>query len=219
MVNRTDKRAVLMGALLMLAIGSIAAGSAAAGSAAAGVGVGVEPAELVQQTTDQMLALIEEAQSYAKQDPERFYIAVEALLSPVVDFPRFARSVMAAHYKTASAEQRERFAESFKWNLVRTYAFALTEFSDGEVVLIAPDKPPRKPNRRSIKQEIRLGGGSTYTVIYSMGRANDQEAWRMRNMIVEGVNPRSRAAAYNRGLKALPGCRSAWNARLYSLLA
>lgn len=193
MVNQTDKRAGLLGALLMLAIGSIAAGSAAAasaaaGSAAAGVGVGVEPAELVQQTTDQMLALIEEAQSYAKEDPERFYTAVEALLSPVVDFPRFARSVMAAHYKKASAEQRERFAESFKWNLVRTYAFALTEFSDGEVVLIVPDKPPRKPNRRSIKQEIRLAGGNTYTVIYSMGRANDQEAWRMRNIIVEGVN-------------------------------
>ena len=39
---------------------------------------------------------------------------VEALLSQVVDFDSFARSVMAVHYRKASPEQRERFAETFK---------------------------------------------------------------------------------------------------------
>ena len=189
MMNRAGKRAAaILASVVLLGIWHVAlaaAGSAAAGSAAAGI---EKPRELVQQTTDQVLALIEEAQSYAAEDPERFYREVEVLLAPVVDFPRFARSVMAAHFKSASVEQRERFAESFKWNLVRTYAFALTEFNDGEVVLIPAERAPRKPNRRSIKQEIRLAGGGIYTVIYSMGRSNEQEAWRMRNIIVEGVN-------------------------------
>ncbi len=187
MMSRTGKRAVgvLVSVVLLLGIWHVAA--AAADGAAAGLGI-VEPEELVRQTTEQMLALIADAQSYVEEDPDRFYVGVEALLSPVVDFPRFARSVMAVHFKKATVEQRERFAESFKWNLVRTYAFALTEFKDGEVVLIPSEHAPHKPNRRSVKQEIRLAGGNIYTVIYSMGRSNDQEAWRMRNIIVEGVN-------------------------------
>ena len=56
-----------------------------------------EAEDLVEQTTEQMLVLIEDAKGYVDQDPERFYVAVEALLNPVIDFPRFARSVMAAH--------------------------------------------------------------------------------------------------------------------------
>lgn len=178
-----------MSVALMLGIWHTAAAAADGATADdAAAGGFLEPGEIVQQTTDQVLALIEESKSYAEEDPERFYIAVEALLAPVVDFPRFARSVMAVHFKTATVEQRERFAESFKWNLVRTYAFALTEFNDGEVVLVPAKRTPRKPNRRSIKQEIRLPSGNIYTVVYSMGRSNDQEAWRMRNIIVQGVN-------------------------------
>ena len=143
--------------------------------------------EVIQQTSDDMLALIEESGEYAKEDPERFFVAVEALLRPVVDFSGFARNVMALHYKKATEEQRSRFAESFKWVLVRSYALALTGFSDGEVVLIPAEKPPRKPNQARIKMEIRTRTGEVYPLIYSMALGKDG-VWRMRNIVVNGVN-------------------------------
>ena len=108
---------------------------------------------LVAETTDEMLVLIENAKAYVDEDPERFYQEVEALLAPVIDFPRFARSVMAVHYRDATDEQRERFAEGFKWSLVRTYAVALTEFTNGDVRIIPSDQPQRRPDRASVKQE------------------------------------------------------------------
>ncbi len=145
-----------------------------------------EAEDLVAQTTAQMLELIEEAQTYVDEDPERFYVAVEALLNPVIDFPRFARSVMAVHYKRATPEQRERFAEGFKWSLVRTYALALTEFNDGGVNIIPSDRPPKRPDRASVKQEIR-SEGEVYPVIYSMA-LNSQGEWRVMNMIINGIN-------------------------------
>jgi phospholipid transport system substrate-binding protein len=141
---------------------------------------------LVEATTADMLALIEEAQLYVDEDPERFYVAVEALLNPVIDFPRFARSVMAAHYKRATPEQRERFAEGFKWSLVRTYALALTEFNDGGVNIIPSDRPPKRPDRASVKQEIR-SEGEVYPVIYSMA-LNKEGEWRVMNIIINGIN-------------------------------
>jgi phospholipid transport system substrate-binding protein len=143
--------------------------------------------EVVERTSDEMLALIEASRPYVKEDPERFYGEVEALLAPVVDFKRFARSVMAVHYKMATPEQRERFADTFKWGLVRTYALALTEFTDGEVVIVPSERPPRSPRRESVKMEIRTKAGDVYPVVYSMALGNDG-AWRMGNIIVNGVN-------------------------------
>lgn len=141
---------------------------------------------LVDRTTSEMLVLIDEAKGYVDQDPERFYVAVEALLNPVIDFPRFARSVMAAYYKRATPEQRERFAEGFKWSLVRTYALALTEFNDGGVTVVPSERPPQRPDRASVKQEIR-SSGEVYPVVYSMSRSAAGE-WRVQNIIINGIN-------------------------------
>ncbi len=145
-----------------------------------------EAEDLVEKTTAEMLDLIEEAKTYVDEDPERFYVEVEALLNPVIDFPRFARSVMAAHYKRATPEQRERFAEGFKWSLVRTYALALTEFNDGGVNIVPSDRPPKRPDRASVKQEIR-SEGEVYPVIYSMAQ-NSEGEWRVMNIIINGIN-------------------------------
>jgi len=143
--------------------------------------------EVVQNTSDGLLALIEEARGYAEEDPERFFVAVEALLNPVVDFTGFARNVMAVHYKKATQDQRARFAETFKWGLVRSYALALTGFSDGEVVLVPVDRPPRKPKRERVKMEIRTSTGEVYPLLYEMGLGKD-DVWRMRNITINGVN-------------------------------
>lgn len=141
--------------------------------------------EAVQLATEEVLALIQSGQSYAEEDPERFYVEVESLLAPLIDFPRFARNVMGAYGRGASDAQRDQFAESFKWSLVRTYSLALTEFHEGEVSVLPPRKPPRDPSKVSVMQEIKYEG-KVYQVVYLMRRG--AEGWRVRNMIIEGVN-------------------------------
>jgi len=145
------------------------------------------PEERVQQISDEVLALIEEARSYAKEDPERFYREFTALLDPAVDFDSFARSVMAVHYRDASPEQRRRFSDSFKWGLVRTYALALTEFSNGTIRVLPPGQPSRNPRMQSVRMEVVTPSGNVYPVQYAMGLSKDGN-WRVRNIIVNGVN-------------------------------
>ncbi len=141
--------------------------------------------EAVELATNEVLSLIETSREYANSDPERFYTEAEVLLRPVIDFPRFARNVMGVHYKRASPEQRERFAESFKWSLVRTYALALTEFHSGEVNVLPPRRKSRNPNKVNVSMEIKLQG-SSYSAVYVMQRKDD--VWKMQNLIIEGVN-------------------------------
>ncbi len=146
-----------------------------------------EAQQVVNQSTQDMLALIESAKGYAKQEPERFYREVEAVLAPVVDFRAFSRNVMAASYKRATSEQRERFAESFKWGLVRTYALALTEFSGGDIDLVKDTRPSDNPKRERVKMEIKTSSGDVYPVVYSL-RLNKAGKWVVYNLVVNGVN-------------------------------
>ncbi len=171
---------------LLVGVAVMMAATGAWASAKVEAAVRAETAEeAVRLATVEVLALIEQGKTYADAEPERFYKEVEGLLRPMIDFPRFARNVMGPYYKVATAEQRERFAESFKWSLVRTYALALTEFSDGEVNVLPPRRPPSDPDKVNVTQEIMFEG-KAYMVVYRMRR--DAAAWNVSNLIVEGVN-------------------------------
>ncbi|MEQ8857338.1 MAG: ABC transporter substrate-binding protein [Pseudomonadales bacterium] len=200
MTSNLHRRRLGLGVLLMASIGALLAPpgwAAESGQVAAAdpapTEAGVSPAraatptEMVRGTSDSVLELIASAKGYAKEDPERFYREVEALLSNVVDFDSFARSVMAGHYRDATPEQARRFAETFKWGLVRTYALALTEFEDGKVVVLEPDQPPRNPKRQTVTMEIHASTGEVYPVLYSVTQEDDG-SWLIRNLIVNGVN-------------------------------
>ena len=142
--------------------------------------------QAIDLATGEILELIKEGQAYIDDEPERFYAEVEGLLRPLIDFSRFSRNVMGPYYKAASAEQRERFSDSFKWSLVRTYALALAEFRDGEVEVLPPRRPPSNPNKVNVTMEIKLEG-KTYVVVYRMQRGK-AKTWRMQNLVVEGIN-------------------------------
>lgn len=146
-----------------------------------------DPRETVQQTSDALIEVIEEAKDYYDDDPDRFYVAVQNVLDPVVDFDAFARGVMAVYYKRANPEQRTRFAESFKSGLVRTYAKALLEFSDEQILVLPQDRPPRDPKKQTVKMEVRSTDGKVYPAVYAM-RLYDDGAWRIRNIIINGIN-------------------------------
>lgn len=146
-----------------------------------------DPRETVQRTSDELITVIEEAKGYYDEDPERFYTAVQQVLDPVIDFDAFARGVMAVYYKRASPEQRTRFAKSFKSGLVRTYAKALLEFSDQQIVVLPEDRPPRNPKKQMVKMEVRGSDGKVYPAVYAM-QLYDDGAWRIRNITINGIN-------------------------------
>lgn len=141
--------------------------------------------EAVDLATTEVMAFIDSAQGYAKQEPERFFSEVEALMGPLIDFDRFARNVMGPYFREATPEQRSVFAQSFKSSLVRTYALALTEFHDGRVTVLPPRRKPRNPDAVKVTQEIEYAG-RTYQVVYDVRRKDG--AWNLRNMVIEGVN-------------------------------
>jgi len=155
--------------------------------------------DVLRQTTAEILALIEEARAYVDEDPERYFAAVQEVLDPVVDYRGFARGVMGEYATTARyrsldqagrdklREQLERFSETMRRGLVRTYSKGLLAFGGSRVEIDDSSAGEVNDQRATLRQLIHSDTGRPYVVVYQMARNRDGQ-WLMRNLIVENVN-------------------------------
>jgi len=156
-------------------------------------------AQVLRATTDEILAVIEEARAYVDEDPERYFAAVKEVLDPVVDFRGFARGVMgeyatSARYRSLDEAGREklrdqlqRFSDTMRTGLVRTYSKGLLAFGGSRVELDEGATATDGDRRATLKQLIYSDSGQPFVVIYQMARDRDDH-WQIRNLIVENVN-------------------------------
>ncbi len=173
--------------LFLLAVGVVAQG----GNQAAH--------EVVNETTQDVMAAVAEAGSYVDKDPERYYQQVQAILDPVIDFRGFARSVMGPYasserYRSLDAagqellrEQLDRFTEVMRLGLVRTYSKGLLAYGDSRIEVMAVADQDAAANKASVKQLVYSGQPEPYVLIYQMGKASSGD-WQLRNIVIEGVN-------------------------------
>lgn len=155
-------------------------------------------AQTLRETTEEVLEVIESAQSYVDEDPERYYQAVHEVLDPVVDFRGFARGVMGDYatserYRSLDEagrqqlrDQLERFTETMRKGLVRTYSKGLLAFN-GSRVELDEDGSREEGSRATLRQLIYSDEAQPYVVTYTMGQERDG-SWLIRNLIVEDVN-------------------------------
>ncbi|WP_439101863.1 MlaC/ttg2D family ABC transporter substrate-binding protein [Congregibacter sp.] len=155
--------------------------------------------ETLRETTDKVLEVIEEARSYVDEDTDRYYQAVHEVLDPIVDFRGFARGVMGeyatgARYRSLDEagreklrDQLERFTQTMRVGLVRTYSKGLLAFGGSRVELGDSADAEDSPNRAMLKQLIYSDEAQPYVVVYLMARDKSGD-WKMRNLVVENVN-------------------------------
>jgi phospholipid transport system substrate-binding protein len=168
-------------------------------SVAAAGDPGLSAYDVVQDTTDRVMALVKEANGYADDDPERYFRALQTVLDDVVDYGYFSRSVMGPYatsqrYRSLSPEgkeelreQVERFTEVMRSGLVRTYGKGLLAFGGSRVEIKRPDTPAPDSDRAEVTQLIYSDAPEPYIIEYQMRRDKDGK-WRLRNLIVETVN-------------------------------
>ncbi|MEM1144437.1 MAG: ABC transporter substrate-binding protein [Pseudomonadota bacterium] len=155
--------------------------------------------EVISETTERVLEVIDEARGYATQDPDRYYTAVHQVLDPVVDYSGFARGVMGqyatgARYKSLDdagrkklRSQVDRFTETMRVGLIRTYSKGLLAFGGSRVELVEDESQQKNAKRAQLRQLIYSDAPEPYEVVYSMAR-NRNGDWQMRNLIVENIN-------------------------------
>ncbi|MFC6632590.1 MlaC/ttg2D family ABC transporter substrate-binding protein [Microbulbifer taiwanensis] len=143
------------------------------------------PYTMIEGVSQNLLGVIRANSQYMNSDPQRYYSAVDSVLTPVVDFDFIARGVMGRYAKQATAAQRSRFASAFRRDLVATFARGVATFGDMDVRVVNPGSTP-SGNRVNVLQEVRSKEGIT-KVSYTLVR-NRAGQWKLINVILNGVN-------------------------------
>ena len=154
---------------------------------------------VLEDLTVRVLAVIDEARAYVDEDPQRYYDAVHEVLDPFIDYRGFARGIMGeyatgARYRSldkagqaALRDQLDRFSETVRIGLVRTYGKGLLAFGGSRVELDDSDGAPAGARRAALRQLIYSDAAQPYVMIYQMAR-DKQGVWRLRNLVVENIN-------------------------------
>ncbi len=195
---------------IILGLVAVPMSQAATAQAALDAGVqeaAVDSAEMltahavVERTTEQLVALIEEAKQYIDKDEGRFYRELGELLQDYVDFQSFSRAVMGRYASSARMEslepaqaeklqrQIDRFAEIFTEALINTYGKGLLVFEGERIEVVPPDdkQVSSQSDRAKVKQLIYGDRDTPYEIFYSL-RKNAAGEWKIRNMILETTN-------------------------------
>ena len=159
----------------------------------------VQAHEVVEEATEQILSVVQAAEAYAEEDPERYYGEIQTILDPVVDFRGFARSVMGPYAsseryrslddagKAQLRDQLDRFTEVMRFGLVRTYSKGLLAFGGSRIEVLVPEGGSLNGSRVTVKQLVFSDEPDPSELLYQMGR-NKSGDWKLRNIIIESVN-------------------------------
>jgi phospholipid transport system substrate-binding protein len=143
------------------------------------------PEELVRQTTDRMLALLNKNRTAIEADRSTLYGFVDEVVLPHFDFNRMAQWVLGKYWRTASQEQRQRFVEQFRNLLVRTYGTLLLDYS-GQTIDYLPARTGANGDTVTIRTLIADKDGTKVQVDYALYRRDT--AWKVYDVRVNGIS-------------------------------
>ena len=141
--------------------------------------------DLVQDTTNRLLADLAANKEKYKKDPNDFYAALNTIVGPVVDAEGISKSIMTVKYsRKASPAQMKTFEENFKKGLFQFYGNALLEYNNQGIV-VDPAKD-ESGERTSVGMTVKGSNGAIYPVQYTLEKINGE--WKLRNVIINGIN-------------------------------
>ena len=141
--------------------------------------------DLVQDTTSKMLADLKANKEQYKQDPSRFYNALNTIVGPVVDAEGISKSIMTVKYsRKATPAQMQTFQENFKKGLFQFYGNALLEYNN-QGIIVDPAKD-ETGDRAEVGMKVSGSNGAVYPVSYTLTKINGE--WKLRNVIINGIN-------------------------------
>ena len=141
--------------------------------------------DLIQDTTNRMLADLSANKEKYKKDPQDFYTALNTIVGPVVDAEGISKSIMTVKYsRKATPAQMQTFQENFKRGLFQFYGNALLEYNN-QGITVAP-AGDESGDRTSVNMSVKGNNGAVYPVQYTLEKINGE--WKLRNVIINGIN-------------------------------
>lgn len=166
-------KAVMMSLILALTIASPVAADA------------LTPQEVVEDAMTMLAERMDGRREELAADRASLYALIDEMLLPRFDRKFSAQMVLAKHWRTADAAQRERFINAFYQALLRRYADGVLEFEQDKIQLL-PFRGDLSKKRTKVRSSVQMNDGSKVAVDYELVKR--ESGWLLFNVVIEGVS-------------------------------
>jgi phospholipid transport system substrate-binding protein len=170
---------ITMKRILFAAISLLFAATVAAAPAAA-------PQDELKATTDQMRDLIKQNHAAYLADKPKFYKAMDDVLVPHFDVDYIAKYVLGLNYRSATPEQRTRFAAAFKDMLIRSYSDTLLDNYDSVKVEWQAPRLADGATDALVNSVVTQKNGQPANLAFRVHVVNDD--WKVWDIVVENIS-------------------------------
>jgi len=144
-----------------------------------------QPDQVIAETTNKMLDALKQDRELISQHPFRVHELANQIIMPHVDFQRMSSWVLGKYWRRATAEQKQQFPEQFRSLILRTYATALSEYTD-ETISYLPLHADRDATDVNVKTIIERSAGPGIPVAYRMHQT--AEGWKVYDISIDGIS-------------------------------
>lgn len=146
---------------------------------------GPGPQQLIEQTARQMLEALDADRETYRKDPKKVNALVDRIVLPHFDTQLAAQLVLGKHWRTATADQRQRFVDAFYHSLLNKYGAALASFTSNNLVML-PFRGDLSTGSATVKTMVATSDGTQVPVNYSM--RSTTEGWKAWDVTIEGIS-------------------------------
>jgi phospholipid transport system substrate-binding protein len=163
----------LLAVLLLAAVPTVQAASA-------------DPNAVVQGIADDLGKALEGRKEELRSDRDKLIKLIDGIVLPHFDIDYASILVLGQNARSATPEQRTRFAKAFYNSIAHRYAEGLLSYTRGRID-IAPYKGELNDKRSLVRTEVILDDGKRVPVDYAFRKTKDGD-WKAYDVIIEGIS-------------------------------
>jgi phospholipid transport system substrate-binding protein len=144
------------------------------------------PNQVVQGIVDELGKTMESRRAELQANREALLKTIDGIVLPHFDIDYASILVLGQNARTASPEQRARFAHAMYNSITHRYAEGLLKYTEGRVRVL-PFDGELNDKRTLVRTQVVLDDGKVVPVDYAFRKTKDGE-WKAYDVIIEGIS-------------------------------
>mgnify|MGYP003631642987 CR=1 FL=1 len=147
----------------------------------------ISPYAVLESVGNKLFSRIAANQQEIKKFPELMQDIVKEELMPSIDYRYASYRILGKNLTNTNKEQRAQFVSSMRYYLARTYATALMQYKNQDVIF-EPEKSVEGKRIVAVKMQIVDLNAPTIDVVFKMRKNKKTGEWKAFDMVVEGIS-------------------------------
>jgi len=146
----------------------------------------LQPNQVVQNLVDDLAKTMETRRDELSKNREALLKTIDGIVLPHFDIDYASLLVLGQNARTATVEQRARFAKAMYNSITHRYAEGLLKYTEGRVHVL-PFEGELNDKRTLVRTQVVLDDGKVVPVDYAFRKTKDGD-WRAYDVIIEGIS-------------------------------